>query len=155
MSAIITGTPIWVWPLFILLLVLGLRARHERMVPIGLFYALPLLGLSALSAVAGLSAGPFIWLVFAAAYAAGTYGGHLVQRHWVLGREGHKVRLAGESLTLIMMLLVFGANFVGGFLEAVAPQIYAGSMFQIIFAAVVALSSGSFTGRALRVWRDV
>lgn len=154
MSAIITGTPIWVWPLFILLLVLGLRARHERMVPIGMFYALPLLGLSALNAVMGLKAGPLIWLAFAVAYGAGTYGGYLVQRHWVLGREGHKVQLAGEYLTLTMMMLVFGANFVGGFLEAVTPQIYAGVLFQVIFASVVALSSGSFAGRALRVWKD-
>ena len=155
MSAILTETPVWVWPLFILLVVLGLRARHERMVPIALFYTLPLLGLSALNAVSGLSAGTAIWAVFAAAYGVGAYGGYLVQRHWVLGRVGTKVRLSGESLTLTMMMLVFGANFVGGFLEAVAPQIYAGPLFQGIFATVVAVSSGSFAGRALRVWRGV
>ena len=155
MSAILTETPVWVWPLFILLVVLGLRARHERMVPIALFYTLPLLGLSALNAVSGLSAGTAIWAVFAAAYGVGAYGGYLVQRHWVLGRVGTKVRLSGESLTLTMMMLVFGANFVGGFLEAVAPQVYAGTLFQGIFAAVVAVSSGSFAGRALRVWRGV
>tara|TARA_B110000977_G_C11051607_1_gene482558 strand:- start:1765 stop:2037 length:273 start_codon:yes stop_codon:yes gene_type:complete len=74
MSEILTGTPLWVWPLFILLVVLGLRARHERMVPIVMFYALPLLGLSALNAVAGLSAGAVIWVVFVLAYGAGTYG---------------------------------------------------------------------------------
>lgn len=155
MSAIITGTPVWVWPLFILLVVLGLRARHERSVPSGLFYALPLLGLSALNAVFGLSAGPLIWAVFAAAYGAGSYGGYLVQRRWTLGREGARVRLAGENLTLTMMMLVFGTNFVGGFLEAVTPQVYAGLSFQMIFAAVVALSSGSFAGRAVRVWKGV
>ena len=55
MSAIITETPVWVWPLFLLLLAVGLRARHERFVPVGLFYGLPLLGLSALNAVLGLS----------------------------------------------------------------------------------------------------
>ncbi|WP_298857409.1 hypothetical protein [uncultured Sulfitobacter sp.] len=154
MSAVLTGTPIWVWPLFILLVILGLRARHERLVPIIMFYALPLLGLSALNAVVGLSAGPPIWVVFALSYGAGIYGGYLIQRGWVLGREGRRVRLAGESLTLTMLMLVFGANFVGGFLEAVAPQVYGSNGFQIIFAAVVALSSGSFAGRALRVWKE-
>ena len=44
------------------------------MVPIVMFYALPLLGLSALNAVAGLSAGAVIWVVFVLAYGAGTYG---------------------------------------------------------------------------------
>ncbi len=155
MSALITQTPIWVWPLFILLVVLGLRARHKRLVPIAMFYALPLLGFSALNAVYGLGAGPSIWVIFAAAYGAGIYGGYLVQRQWILGRDGHRVLLAGESLTLTMMMLVFGASFVGGFLEAVAPQTYSSLGFQVIFASVVALSSGSFAGRALRVWRGV
>jgi hypothetical protein len=48
MSRFFTETPIWVWPLFILLLVLGLRARPERAVPVGLFYGLPFLGISVL-----------------------------------------------------------------------------------------------------------
>lgn len=82
-------------------------------------------------------------------------GGYLVQCQWVLGREGRKVRLAGESLTLTMMMLVFGANFVGGFLQSVGPNIYSSIWFGAIFAVVLGVSSGSFTGRALRVWRDV
>ncbi len=153
MSAIITETPFWVWPLFLLLLAVGLRARHERFVPVGLFYGLPLLGLSALNAVLGLSAPPLIWAIFAFAYAGGVYGGYSIQGRWILGRDNARVRLAGESLTLTMMMLVFGANFVGGFLEAVSPQVHGGTLFQVVFAAVVALSSGSFAGRALRVWR--
>ena len=82
MSELITQTPIWVWPLFILLVVLGLRARRERLVPLAMFYALPLLGFSALNAVIGLAAGPSIWVIFAVAYGAGIYGGYLVQRSY-------------------------------------------------------------------------
>lgn len=153
MSALFTGTPIWVGPLFILLLVLGLRARHARMVPVVLFYALPLLGLSALNAVVEVSAGSAVWAVFISAYVMGIAGGYRVQRRWVLGRAGRCVHLAAENLTLVMMMCVFGANFVAGFLAAVAPQVYAGSAFAVVFTAIVALSSGSFAGRALRVWQ--
>lgn len=152
MTQILTGAPIWVWPLFIALVFVGMRARRERVVPVGLIYALPLLGIMAIRSVAGLPAAVWIWAVFAAAYAAGAWGGYLLQRAWVLGREAGKVRLAGESLTLTVMMLVFWANFAGGFMRAVVPDAYAGSLFHIIFAALLAISCGSFAGRALRVW---
>lgn len=151
MTQILNGTPVWVWPLFIALLVVGLRARHARQVPVALLYGLPLMGLSGVSAVAGLSAGLAVWGVFALFYLLGCSGGYAVQQCWILGRSGRMVYLAGESLTLVMIMCVFLANFVGGFLQAVAPQIYGGLVFQILFAAVVAVSSGSFAGRALRV----
>jgi uncharacterized membrane protein len=95
----------------------------------------------------------WVWGVFALAYGIGAWGGYLVQQRWVLGRTGLMVRLAGESLTLSMMMLVFGANFVGGFLEAVAPEVQGSAVFAMLFATVLALSSGSFAGRAVRVAR--
>lgn len=154
MTRILTETPLWVWPLFVLLVVVGLRARQTREVPMFAFYCLPLLGISAVSAVMALNAGLLVWGAFALAYAMGAVAGYRVQGRWVLGRRGRMVCLAGESLTLSMMMLVFGASFVGGFLEAAAPQVYAGAFFQACFAAVVAVSSGSFAGRALRVGRS-
>jgi len=78
-----------------------------------------------------------------------------VQRRWLLGREASRVRLAGESLTLSVMMLVFWANFAGGVMRAVAPQTYGNPVFHIIFAGLLAASCGSFAGRALRIWRGV
>jgi ACR3 family arsenite efflux pump ArsB len=62
------------------------------------------------------------------------------------------VQLAGEGLTLCVMMLMFWANFAGGVLQTVAPQIYGSSLFHVIFVAVLATASGSFAGRAVRVW---
>ena len=62
--------------------------------------------------------------------------------------------VGGRDADPYMMLLVLGANFMGGFLEAVAPEIYNSALSHAGFGAVIALSSGSFAGRALRVWKS-
>lgn len=152
MSGLVTGTPIWVWPLLVVLLVVGLRARHEREVPALLVYLLPLLGLSALRSVAGLGPVLAVWGIFALAYGAGVMGGYRMQGRFVLARAGRRVRLAGETVTLALMMLIFAANFSAGFMKAVAPAVYGNSLFHAGFAVVVALASGSFAGRAIRVW---
>lgn len=75
MTQLITGAPIWVWPLLAVLLFVGMRARHERTVPVGLIYGLPLLGVMAVRSVLAVPAAGVIWLVFAVAYVLGAWGG--------------------------------------------------------------------------------
>lgn len=154
MTQFLTGAPIWVWPLLALLIFVGLRARQERMAPALLIYLLPLLGILAVRSVAALPAGVWVWLVFGLFYGLGVCAGHHLQSRWLLGREGRMVQLAGENLTLLVMMIVFWANFAGGVLLAVAPDVYGNSMFQAGFAAILALSAGTFAGRAFRVWRQ-
>lgn len=153
MTQLLTGAPIWVWPLLGVLILMGLRACKERSAPVLLIYGLPALGLLGLRSVAALSAETWIWALFAVGYGVGCWGGYLLQRRWLLGRDGHMVQLAGEGLTLGVMMIVFWANFVGGVLQTVAPLLYGSSLFHVIFAGVIACASGSFAGRALRVWR--
>ncbi len=153
MTQLLTGAPIWVWPLLLVLILVGLRARKDRRAPAILIYALPLLGILALRSTAALPAASWIWVVFAAAYFLGGWGGHRLQAGWLLGREGKFVRLKGENLTLLVMMVVFWANFAGGFLQAVAPQVYGSVGFHMVFASILAMSAGSFAGRALRVWQ--
>ena len=153
MSKIFTEAPIWVWPLLLLLVFVGLRARKKRSVPVVLIYALPLMGVMALRSVFALSAPTAVWAVFALAYGAGAVAGYRLQVRWILGRVGRRVKLSGEYLTLTVMMVIFWANFVGGVLGAVAPDLYQTLIFQGVFAAIVAAASGSFLGRSLRVWR--
>ncbi len=155
MTQFLTGAPVWVWPLLLLLILVGLRARQARSVPVVLIYLLPLLGLLALRSTAALPADNWIWLVFGGGYAAGVWAGHHLQARWVRAREGARVRLAGENLTLVVMMVIFWANFAGGVLREVAPAVYGMAAFQVILVLLVAASAGSFAGRALRVWRGV
>lgn len=56
MSTFFSSIPIWVFPLFLLLLILGLRASKTRRVPIAVIYALPLLGILTLNNIVSLEA---------------------------------------------------------------------------------------------------
>ncbi len=153
MTQLLTGAPIWVWPLLAVLVLTGLRARKERTVPEVFIYCMPALGIIGWRSVAALPAEDWIWAVFFAGYGVGCWGGYLLQQRWLLGREGKMVHLAGEGLTLGVMMIIFWANFAGGVLQAIAPQLHGGAVFQITFVAVLACAGGSFAGRALRVWR--
>ena len=153
MVQVMTGAPLWVWPLLVVLVMVGARARRNRWVPVGMVYALPLLGVLGLRTVLSLPAGGWIWGLFALAYVAGAYGGYVLQRTWILGNDGGRVQLAGEALTLTAVMVNFWASFAGGVLRAVAPGAYGSPVFTAVFVALLAASGGSFAGRALRVWR--
>jgi len=153
-SGIINGTPIWVWPLFLVLVMLGLRATKRRIVPAWIFYLMPLLGLLAINGVYQRGGTLVIWLVFALAYGAGIVLGYIKQQQWLISKQGGRVELRGEWVTLLTMMVVFLANFVAGFVAAVSPQLYASQSFVVVFVAMTAMASGVFFGRAWRVFRS-
>lgn len=146
---ILTNAPVWIWPLLILLILIGLRASKDRSAPIWLICSLPLLGLLSLNAVNGLTPNPGIWLVFALLYLLGAVLGLGFQRRIILEKTASRVTLRGEWLTLVVLMAIFWMNFVGGFLNAVFPAVYASWVFHAIFAAAAGLSAGSFMGRAV------
>ena len=151
LQGIATGTPIWVWPLLAVLIVIGFYSMRERVSPIWAYYLIPLMGVFAVNAVAGIPAAPEIWGLFVASYLVGALGGYRVQPRWIIWRRASRVALRGEALTLVVILTVFAANFVIGTLQAVAPQVVASTLFQAGFVMVEGLASGSFLGRTLAI----
>lgn len=152
-NGILTGAPIWVWPLFVLLLWVGLRASRARETPVLPMVLLPLMGLLSLNAVNGLSPEPVVWVGFAAAWLAGSVFGMRYQPARILARAPRRVTLHGEWLTLTVIMVIFWMNFVGGIFAAVAPDVYASTGFHLVFAVIAGLASGSFAGRAVAIVR--
>ena len=148
---ILTGAPIWVWPLLALLVFIGLRATQPRTFPAWPLYFLPLLGLLPVNAVNGLSPAPMIWVAFLCAYGAGVAFGYWFQARVVVSKTAKDVSSRGEYVTLIALMVVFWMNFVAGLFQAVAPAMYASSGFHMAFATLAGIAAGSFGGRALRV----
>lgn len=151
LHGIATGTPTWVWPLLLTLTGIGVLSMRERVSPVWVYYMIPFMAIFALRAVAGLHVTPELWGLFAASYAVGTVTGWRLQPRWIIGRQGMRVALRGEPLTLVTILTVFVANFVAGTMQAVAPHMAAGLAFQAGFVALVALASGLFLGRTLAI----
>ncbi|MCF6320560.1 MAG: hypothetical protein L3J32_02185 [Rhizobiaceae bacterium] len=149
---ILMGPPVWVWPLLAGLLILGLRASKTRRVPIILIYLLPLLGLISINAVVGLERQLIAWIVYFAAYGIGVFAGFAKQAKWLLAKESGRVRLAGEWITLSAMMTIFWVNFIVGTVGAVNPQLLSNAGFIAVSVGLIACASGSFLGRALRVY---
>ncbi len=153
MLALITRAPLWVWPLFFILLFFGLKARKVRVVHVAILYALPLLGSLSLRSVAQLAPPAMVWGLFVLGYLAGGTGGFRFQKKIVLARQGVRVRLAGEWLTLATLMVIFWMNYGSGIIAAVAPATAGALGFQAVFAAVMGAAAGVILGRALRVFR--
>ena len=66
-----TEVPLWVAPLFIGLLFLGLRATKQRKIPLAISYSPPLLALISLQSLAQLPDQLFVWSAYALAYMGG------------------------------------------------------------------------------------
>lgn len=148
---ILTAIPLWVLPLFLALLLIGLRARKERSTPVIVLCLLPLLGV--LSLMRGLALGPVALAALALGWTVGVWIGASLQPRWTLARTGSRVHLRGESVTLVTMLTLFAANFAGGMVQGMAPEVASGPVFGLGWGLLAGLLSGSYAGRALAVLR--
>ena len=153
MSAFVTDAPLWVWPLLAVLIALGLRAARPRETSLLPYLFLPFIGAITLNTLAHLPAPALVWSAWIGAYVLGTAGGYALQRRWLIARAGWRVRLRGEWLTLVVVLVIFCANFSAGMMRAVAPDALGSSTFLTVFPAIVGLCAGSFLGRSLRLFR--
>jgi len=150
---ILTKTPVWVWPLFVLLVVIGLRAAHDRWVPATVIYFLPLLGLLSINNMLALPNQVVVWVLFIAVYALGLLFGVRLQGAWLLGRKGHRIHVSGEWVTMTTIVAVSLASFFNGLLVAIAPEVVALPAVYLGLTALKGFISGIFIGRAICVWR--
>jgi hypothetical protein len=147
----ITNAPLWVWPLLALLISFGFIATRERTTLIAPLYGLPFLGILSFNAVNGLTPDTSIWILFAGADAIGAWRGFVFQESIILFKSRTHVTLSGEWLTMIVVMVIFWMNFVGGAMQAVAPDTNASTTFHAIFASIAGITAGVFLGRATRL----
>jgi len=151
LSGIWQNAPVWVWPLFFVLLGIGLLAMKTRNTSIIPYFFYPLFGLSAANAISELVHQPTNWIVFAILYMLGAALAFRWQDGLILQKSGWTMRIRGDKITLLILMTIFFSNFVNGVLEAVAPDVIQSLIYSCIFAGIIGACSGSFTGRALRV----
>jgi len=147
----VSSIPLFVWPLFVVLVFVGLRASKPRVMPIGLFYGLPFIGLAVLPTFFQIGLSLQTLAVFIAAYAIGASIGFHRQKELIEGFEGSRVALVGEWLTMATVMTIFFSNFVLGTLKAIQPSLVNSTIFQLGFLCIVGICSGLFLGRSLQV----
>ncbi|MEM8980155.1 MAG: hypothetical protein AAGD04_11770 [Pseudomonadota bacterium] len=145
------NAPVWVWPIFFVLVAIGVMSMRPRKTSVVPYIFYPLFGLTAIGGIQALAHAPLNWIVFGLAYALGLGLAFRWQDRLILAKERWRLSLKGERITLVILMVIFFSNFVNGVLEAVAPEAQATSLFTVVFAGLIGACSGSFTGRALRV----
>lgn len=150
---LITGAPVYVWPLLIGLIWLGLKSRKDRETSILPLYALPFLALAGLPNLLAMPNQSLTWGVWAITYAAGALGGYALQSRYVIARVGSRAQLRGEWVTMIMVMAIFWSSYALGVTAAVAPGALADGAPAVLFPAIEGVLSGMFLGRLLRILR--
>jgi hypothetical protein len=150
-AMIVTGTPLWVWALLVLLLVLGIRALWPTTAPLWRLAILPTVffvwGLYGLFTLHSLTLQRL--LPWAVALAAGIGAGLAIAGLSKIraDKTRHAVHIPGSALTLILSLLIFATKYVFGVLHARRPDLFAEVWLWLPEIAVSGLLTGMFVGR--------
>jgi len=151
LTAILTGTPWWVFVLFAVLLALGAPALRPRTMPLARVFITPavFIGWGLSSLVAAAKAAPLILPVAAGAGVLGFGLAALTVRLDAMSAEAGRVTLPGSALPLVRNLLIFAAKYVVAVAGAVRPDWHGPLLLADM--AVSGLAIGYFVGWTWRL----
>ena len=145
------AAPIWVWPLLVALIALGVSRMRDREMPVWRLMLLPAaLSVSMLVTilVAGLSVSGLAALVTGLSLGLGI--GWMSLRAVVATRlSGNRVLVKGEVVSLIAILVIFASRFANGAMSAVVPHLLERPGVAELFIAVPVFCAGIMAARAL------
>jgi hypothetical protein len=153
--AIISHTPLWVWPLLAFLLYRGWQARRDRETPILKALALPVvmlwLSLSGLLAAfhahslnAALGAGA---LLLSALLSFRSRAARAIR----VDAAGHRIVQRGSWQPLLLTMGIFAVKYAAAATLALQPQLASQAWFALPQAMLYGAFSGVFAGRLLRI----
>jgi hypothetical protein len=157
---IVVHTPLWVWPLFALVIGLGLLGLRPRTLPPWRLGILPLVGIG--TSVSGIVQSPRPALAFAAwfvALLASLPLGHAVgRRRPVRLLEDGRLAVAGGWFMLLFGLSIFVVRYALGVLFGVAPVLKADPVWTGLAAGtggvIAGIGIGWLAGLLLQVRRS-
>ena len=153
---VVQHTPIWVWGLLVLLVVLGLSQARTRRIGLARATLLPLamLGLSlwgVLSAFGSTSAVAAWLLAMALVTALSLRVAFVAGASWLAAER--RFQMPGSWWPLVLILGIFITKYGVAVTLALHPQLHAVAGFAIGACLLYGVFSGLFVGRALTLWR--
>ncbi|HUH85832.1 MAG TPA: DUF6622 family protein [Stellaceae bacterium] len=151
LTAILSGTPWWVFVLFAVFVALGVQALKPRSLPLARVFITPavFIGWGLSSLVAAAKAAPLVLPGAIAAAAIGFALAALTVRLDALRAEPGRVTLPGSALPLFRNLLIFAAKYVIAVASAMRPDWH--PTLLLADMAVSGLAIGYFLGWTLRL----
>ncbi len=157
MMQIFQKAPVWVWPLFLVLIALGLRQARSRTVP-----PLPVIIIS--SAMLCLSGYGVASAFLGSAWALLAWASVLVMtllicqkmgypQGWQFDTPTQRMHIPGSWLPLALFLAIFLIKFAVGVTLAIRPELARQLQFALPVCALYGLLSGIFAARAWHALR--
>ncbi len=160
LGPIVSNTPVWVWGLLAGLLALGLSQVRDRSVGLRRVTVMPLamIGLSLWGTVSVLSRSPqfviglLAWIAAAVATLA-VVASMPAPAGTRFDPAGRRFALPGSWVPLGLIVGIFLTKYAVGVDLAMQPSLAHDSHYALIVAAFYGAFSGTFAGRAARLWR--
>ncbi|MGF6772312.1 hypothetical protein P3T18_004800 [Paraburkholderia sp. GAS199] len=157
LTAIVHGTPAWVWVLLAVLLSRGFKALKSATVPLSKLAIVPLI--FAAWGIAHLISEPLAGWTAALAWMTGAFVGVAAgviiasQSRFIVDPVARTVMLPGSVLPLLLIVGTFASRFWLGFEMATVTDASLLGTFILIDAVVSGAVAGLFAGRFLTYWR--
>lgn len=145
------GAPVWVWPLLLALVALGVSRMRDRDMPLWRLLLLPVIltGVSLTTTMSAQMTGSTLAAAIAGA-SAGLFAGLWSMRAVpVVMLPGNRVRVKGEFISLFAILGIFASRFAAGTLAAIAPEIIRMQGVTELFALLPVFCAALMAARAL------
>jgi len=152
MLQIITKIPVFVWPLFAILLLGGLKARNANAVPIAVLLLIPSIffGWSLFSFFGKYGTNPLAILFWLLCLGLGFLIGflHMQRLSLQFNRQKKKVEMPGSWIPLMLSMSIFTSKFSIGMMSSMMPHLNGSLLFLGIelFSAIIL---GIFAGRGV------
>lgn len=150
MLQIITKIPLFVWPLFAILLFGGLRARKASAVPIVVLLLIPSIffGWSLFSFFGKYAIDPLVILCWLLCLGVGFSIGflHMQRLKLKFNRQKKEVEMPGSWIPLMLSMSIFTSKFLVGMMSSMVPHLNGSLLFfgLELFATIIL---GIFAGR--------
>jgi len=153
---IIKHTPLWVFALLVLLLVLGLQQSKDRVVKKLLILPLPI-GMALLSyfgvfssfGLSPVSIG--LWLAALLSIAC-IFAKYLPPQGVEFNAETESFSIRGSWVPLLLMMAIFFSKYFVAVVSALQPAMVLNLGFMIICTLLYGAFSGVFVARAISIW---
>lgn len=160
LAPILNHTPVWVWGLLVGLVALGLQQARTRQASLVRVSITPvaMTALAVWGNVSGFGASPVFasvmltWLVAAAAMVA-VFAPLAPPKGTVYDAETRSFHIPGSWVPMALIVAIFLTKYVVGVELAMRPTLAQDSQYALIVGALYGLFSGTFIGRAVRLWR--
>lgn len=119
------GVPVWVWPLLVVLVALGISRMRDREMPVWRLLVLPaiLIPISVLTALFGGMTATALLALTAGIVLGATTGWWTMRDLDVHRLSGNRIRVRGESVSLVAILAIFASRFASGMIEAIGSPL--------------------------------